>query len=246
MHHGSVILDSSKTTCKYLHRKDLPFFSVDEGIREHASEFTEFYSMVDLYKKTPIKTQHYSEKYYWDKLQFDANLHSMAHYHAYGSGDGDESQSSGKKWRYISAFAGNADAIKAVLYPSLVRRYTQNCGSWTSSYRLMLSLFQEVDIKPYISDKMLYNGHKKNETQELALYEVIFSRFSAIQEYGWHSSLDKFRNAPSNFVDYLINGEFEEFWPTLSETKSEWEKTLIDFAKREGVYFPDSAYAAKN
>ena len=39
LQHDSVIPDPGLITCKYLHRKDLPNFVVDEGVREHAAEF---------------------------------------------------------------------------------------------------------------------------------------------------------------------------------------------------------------
>ena len=48
LQHNSVIRDPDRTTCKYLHRKDLPNFVVHEGIGEHAAEFAGFPLQVSL------------------------------------------------------------------------------------------------------------------------------------------------------------------------------------------------------
>ena len=48
LQHESVIWEPDRTTCKYLHRKDLPYFVVEEGTREHAAEFAGFPFLVSL------------------------------------------------------------------------------------------------------------------------------------------------------------------------------------------------------
>jgi len=62
----SIIRDPGRTTCKYLHRKDLPYFVVDEGVREHAAEFAGFPLLVSLETKEPIEQIRYSEKLRWE------------------------------------------------------------------------------------------------------------------------------------------------------------------------------------
>ena len=69
--HDTVLFYPERTTCKYLHRKDLPRFVVDEGLREHASEFGGFSGIADLLEHKPIERLHYSEKFAWERKQFD-------------------------------------------------------------------------------------------------------------------------------------------------------------------------------
>src|SRR5204862_1963992 len=71
LQHESVIWDPDRTTCKYLHRKDLPYFVVDEGTREHAAEFAGFPFLVSLDAKEPIERIRYSERLRWEKGTFD-------------------------------------------------------------------------------------------------------------------------------------------------------------------------------
>ena len=79
--HNSVILKSELTTCKYLHRKDLPAFVVEEGVREHASEFAFFPAMASLDKLVPVPAVKYSERFAWERGQFSPLLHVLAQYH---------------------------------------------------------------------------------------------------------------------------------------------------------------------
>src|SRR5262245_27949066 len=61
LQYESVIRDPDRTTCKYLHRKDLPCFVVEEGTREHAAEFAGFPLLVSLDTREPIEQIRYSE-----------------------------------------------------------------------------------------------------------------------------------------------------------------------------------------
>src|ERR1700678_3918496 len=69
--HDSVLERPEKSTCKYLHRKDLPRFVVDEGLREHAAEFAGFSGIVSLDTRQPISRKYYSERFAWDHGIFD-------------------------------------------------------------------------------------------------------------------------------------------------------------------------------
>jgi hypothetical protein len=82
--HNSVIWDSYDTTCKYLHRKDLPKFVVDESMREHAAEFAEFSGMVRLHSRQAINLIYYSQKFAWERRIFDPLTNVLAQYHKSG------------------------------------------------------------------------------------------------------------------------------------------------------------------
>ena len=96
--HNSVIPEPGRTTCKYLHRKDLPHFVVDEGLREHAAEFALFPRLVTLEQKEPIERIVYSERYVWERNEFDPLTHALAQYFK-----------TERRWVLIQAFTGSSD-----------------------------------------------------------------------------------------------------------------------------------------
>src|ERR1700677_3448490 len=81
LQYSSVIRDPAVTTCKYLHRKDLPQFVVAEGIQEHAAEFSLFPRLVNLCTKKPIEQIRYSERFIWQQRHFDPLNQAFAQYH---------------------------------------------------------------------------------------------------------------------------------------------------------------------
>ncbi|MEI6260929.1 MAG: hypothetical protein WCR46_13630 [Deltaproteobacteria bacterium] len=115
MKHDTVLFYPKRTTCKYLHRKDLPRFVVDEGLREHASEFAGFSGIVDLVEHKPIERLHYSEKFAWGRKQFDPINQSLAHYHK-----------TKPTWIFLQAMSCGIDGRRALTHASLIRRYMDN------------------------------------------------------------------------------------------------------------------------
>ena len=101
--HSSVIDSPFETTCKYLHRKDLPRFSVDEAIREHAYEFALFPGLATLETKKPIGVIPYSEKYAWEHGQYNPLLNALAQYYK-----------SERSWVFIQAFTGGVDGMRSL------------------------------------------------------------------------------------------------------------------------------------
>jgi len=227
--HESVISEPERTTCKYLHRKDLPRFVVDEGISEHAAEFALFPRLVTLDTRKPLERIAYSEKYYWERHEFDPLFHALAQYFK-----------AKPKWILIQAFTGGTDGRRSLAHASLVRHYMDHCGTWTSSYRLVLGLLEEIDETPYFPEKalLLPNGLSMNERNDDALWDVVFVRLSAIQEYGWHAGLESLVWASD-----AVNGTLASFsWPELQQELSglriEWSEKIISHAKDNGSFFP--------
>ncbi|MBI1209772.1 MAG: hypothetical protein GC191_21135 [Azospirillum sp.] len=229
--HDSVIWHPEDTTCKYLHRKDLPSFLVDEGIREHAAEFAQFSGMARLSRPEPIGRIRYSEKFCWERKKFDPIIHALALYYR-----NDE-----KHWIFIQTFAAGVDGRRSVAYTSLIRRYMNICETWANSYRLVLSFIQEIDSEPQFDEHSLaeiVGGHDQDELRREALWDVVFCRLSTLQEYGWHASLEDLR-----WVTDSLNGSLSNFdWPALKrelmEFKETWTEEIIDHAKRNEVFFP--------
>lgn len=228
--HNSVVAQPAKTTCKYLHRKDLPHFVVDEGIREHAAEFALFPRLVTLDTKQPIERLAYSEKYSWETRKFDPVTHALAQYFKVE-----------RRWVLIQAFTAGTDGRRSLAHASLVRHYMDHCDTWTSSYRLVLGLLEEIDVTPSFTYKSLCipEGSEVEETAEDALWDVVFTRMSAIQEYGWHAGLENLM-----WVSDAVNGALVELnWPQLqselSTHRDQWIEEIISHAQEHDAYFPN-------
>jgi hypothetical protein len=230
LRHSSVIFDSLITTCKYLHRKDLASFVIEEGVREHAAEFAMCPGMANLATKEPIGRIVYSEKFVWERGLFDPLTHAVAQYHK-----------ADRSWIFIQSIATGVDGRRSIAYSSLVRRYVNTCETWTSSYRLFLGFVQEVDSTPIFEPRDLFRQYSKQtleDANQQALWDVVFSRISALQEYGWHASLEELM-----WVTDSLNGALSEFnWDRLkvelAAKRQQWTKLIIDHAQNEGVFFP--------
>jgi hypothetical protein len=229
LQHESVILAPERTTCKYLHRKDLPNFVVDEGTREHAAEFAGFPLLVSLDAKEPLEQVRYSEKFRWEKGAFDPIVHALAQYYRVKP-----------RWRFISAFSGGVDGRHALTHSSLVRHYMDHCGTWKSSLRLILGLVQEIDVEPFFDPRTLVRNSDTSESEAAieATWDVVFARLSALQEYGWHAGLEAVMWASD-----AVNGGLAELdWPLLRKELAShreiWINLIINHAKEHDEFFP--------
>ncbi len=227
--HNSVIPRPDRTTCKYLHRKDLPHFVVDEGIREHAAEFALFPRLVTLDTKEPIERVAYSEKHSWERMEFDPLIHALAQYFK-----------TDRRWVLIQAFSAGADGRRSLAHASLVRHYMDHCGTWTSSYRLVLGLLEEIDETPTFTPKALVptGGSSSDETVNDAVWDVVFVRLSAIQEYGWHAGLETLMWASDAVNGSLVEFDWASLQGELSRLRHEWIREVITHAKAHDAFFP--------
>ncbi len=229
LQHESVVWEPDRTTCKYLHRKDLPYFVVEEGIREHAAEFAGFPFLVSLHEKKSIERIPYSEKLRWEKKSFDPVVHSLAQYYKVQP-----------RWILISALSGGVDGRRSLTHSSLVRHYMYQCNTWKSSYRLVLGLLEEIDIKPQFEPREIVRseGTSDAEAAEEATWDVVFARLNAVQEYGWHAGLETLMWASD-----ALNGSLAELnWPglqaELATHRASWIKLIISSAKKHHEFFP--------
>ena len=185
-------------------------------------------SLVNLFTKEPVGVIRYSERYAWENNQFDPLLNSLAQYYK-----------SERSWVFIQAFSGGVDGLRSLAHASLVRRYMDRCAKWTSSYRLVLSLVQEIDIEPQfeVKDLILSDDFGADEARSQALWDVIFARISGLQEYGWHSGLEYLV-----WVTDELNGALSEFdWmklkTELSSVKLKATDAIIRHARENGGFF---------
>ncbi len=227
LQHNSVITSPEKTTCKYLHRKDLPQFVVNEGISEHAAEFAAFSDLVSLETKTPIQKLKYSERFAWESHNFDPLNHALAQYHK-----------SDPAWVFIQSFSGGLDGRRSLAHAALIRRYMNHCGTWTSSYRLILASLQEIDCKPYFSGDGLREALDLEAARQEALWDVVYSRLSSLQEYGFHAGLEEILWASDSLNGSLVEQDWDGLAKQLHEKRSVWTDLIIKHAKVEEAFFP--------
>jgi hypothetical protein len=231
LQHNSIIHDSDETTCKYLHRKDLPQFVVEESTEEHRREFWHFPYLVSLNTKRPIKPEWYSEKRGWERKDFDPLIFLSSQYHR-----------APRAWVMIQSLSGRVDGRISLLHASMLRRYTSNCGTWTSSYRLILGLIQEFDASPVFSaaDLVVKEGDVADEVNDQAIWEVFFTRLGAIQEYGWHAGVEELLWASDYFGEALITLDWNTLKPELAKKRAAWMTLVMDHAKENGLFFETS------
>ena len=231
LQHDSVIWDSSRTTCKYHFRGDLPWFVVDEARNEHAAEFARFSGLVDLYKKENIDRIFYSERFTWERSQFDSVTNALARYHQ-----------SAKKWIFIEAFSGGVDGRRSVARSCLTRRYMSICNTWRSSFRLTLDIVSQLAVKPEFvpSDVCEERGGP-----EEALWDVVFSKLSLVQEYGWHDGLTDLQWITDS-IDSLTELNWEPIRAQLEQAIPKILGLMFEHAKENRGYFERAPVAPED
>ncbi|MFP4474844.1 MAG: hypothetical protein ACLFOY_04745 [Desulfatibacillaceae bacterium] len=228
LRHASVLPDPVRTTCKYLHRKDLPRFLVDEGIREHAAEFAGFSGMADLLEHTPVGRVPYSERFVWESRTFDPVTQSLAQYYK-----------AEPRWVLIQGMSGGVDGRRSLAHGSLVRRYMDTCGTWRSSYRFVLALIEELPVTPVFRDADLNaDGQAPDaDMHREALWDVFFNRLSAIQEYGFHAGQEALMWATDSLNGGLASLDWKSLSNELEDKSREWTGLVIRQADEENVFF---------
>ncbi len=222
LQHNSVIREPRTTTCKYLRRKDLPWFVVDEARSEHAGEFSGFGGLVGLYTQEAIKPAYYSERFAWESGSFDSLTNALARYHL-----------SVRKWIFIESLTAGVDGRRAVAQASLTRRYMATCDTWRSSFRLTLDVVHQLASKPAFLARDLYEG---GNGEEDALWDVVFSRLALIQEYGWHAGLAELQWISDSLASLRtfswepLRGELEQSIPKILDL-------IFHHARENGAYF---------
>ena len=226
--HDSVISDPDRTTCKYLHRKDLPRFVVDEGLREHAGEFAGFSGMADLVEHKPVDKLQYSEKFAWTNNQYDPINQGLAQYHK-----------AKPAWIFLQAISGGIDGRRSLTHASLVRRYMDNCGSWKSSYRFMLAVVKDLGNTPFFQNTDLYADEKyiDDEVIKDAVWDVFFTKLSGVQEYGFHSGIEKLMWSTDELNGSLASLDWTGLRRELEIKVPEWIELIIKSAIDEGEFF---------
>ncbi|WP_131196767.1 hypothetical protein [Lichenihabitans psoromatis] len=114
-----------------------------------------------------------------------------------------------------------------------------NCDTWVSSYRLVLALVQSIGSPTaFQASDVLEEG---NDAVTNATWDLFFVRISGLQEYGFHSGLEKLIWATDALGSAFIELDWSAMQVVLTEMRSIWTETIIRHAKDEGEFFPDRA-----
>lgn len=222
--HRSVLKNPERTTCKYLSRKDLPSFVVDEGVKEHAYEYASYSTIVDMPSGQSVDRIFYSEKHAWLSGSYDALTQILAH-----------SAKIKPTWRFVESISGGVDGRRLLAHSSLVRRYMANCGTWRSSYRFALSAIKEVSQRPFFTNSDLLDGNTADEAE----WDVLFARISCVQEYGFHSGIEELMWATDQVGEALTEFDLSRVREELNKKSLEWVDLVIRHATDNRAFFPD-------
>lgn len=226
--HGSVLEHPSRTTCKYLHRKDLPRFLVAEGVAEHAQEFALYPGPADLATREPVAIVPYSERAAWEDGRYNPLLNALA-----------IDPEIERPRTFIQAFTGGLDGMRSLAHASLVRGYMDRRSRWSKSYRLVLALVQEIDVEPRFEAADLLgvavDGPENARTQ--ALWDVVFSRIAGLQEYGWHSGLEGLVWVTDTLGEGLADLDWDKLKVDLAAARPKITEAILRHARDNGGFF---------
>ncbi|MBB2165169.1 hypothetical protein HLH26_11605 [Gluconacetobacter sp. 1b LMG 1731] len=218
--HDSVIKDSGITTCKYLRRKDLAMFLVEESIEEHEEEYSKYNGIVNIYSKEKISKIKYSEHYCWENDLFDSLNNHIARYHK-----------SDKKWLFIQGMTPGVDGRRSIAQTSLTRRYMYRCGTWKSSVRIATDIISTLPQKPLFSEADTLDEQNTND----ALWDVIFGKLAFIQEYGKLAHIDDVTWATDS-VEHMETLNWEMVKESLKKIVQPLIDSILGHAKNSGIF----------
>jgi hypothetical protein len=109
----------------------------------------------------------------------------------------------------------------------------RHCDSWTSSYRLILEQVEEVAEQVVVTPKQLVDGADNDD----AMWEVLFCRLSAVQEFGWHAGLAALKHPLNGASEKVAEGDWSGAYAAMAPQVPKWRHLIINRAKAAGVYF---------
>lgn len=223
--HKSVLRSPSEMTCKYLTRKDLPSFVVDESVKEHAYEFATYSSIVDTTTMRLAPKAFYSERHAWVSHSFDALTMTLS------------SADRVKPTRlFVESLAGGVDGRRSLAHASAVRRYMANCGTWRSSYRLVLSLVQGFQDPPFFA---VHDLESPETDQDDAVWDLFFVRISGVQEYGFHAGIEPLMWVTDSLGESFNTLDWKGLFSQITNLSNIWIESIISHAKDEGQFFQE-------
>jgi hypothetical protein len=126
-------------------------------------------------------------------------------------------------------------------YAAFVRRYMDTCETWRSSYRLVLALVDEIDQEPAFGSREILTGQDDGAIGfDDARWDVVFTRISGLQEYGYHAGISSIMWAPDSLNGGLSELNWQSLRPELTKMREIWTNEILDHARTNGVFFPSA------
>ncbi|WP_437663870.1 hypothetical protein [Sorangium sp. So ce1182] len=216
---GSIIEQPERTTCKYLHRKDLPMFLARRGIQEHEDEFSQLVYMADLQTHDPLVPRPYDSDGMFGAERLDTTTRAVAAYHALDSAPDATAQR--RDWT-LATFAGAADGRKAMTHASLVRRMLTSGGLTRIWTRRVLDLLDEIDTDVLFRAADLLEG----DGAAAARWEVAHARLSCIQEFGWHAAEERLMYPMMELGAHVAEEDWNGFLLALGRLKESFRERV--------------------
>ena len=82
-------------------------------------------------------------------------------------------------------------------------------------------------------------GDVENSVDE-ARWDVVFTRISALQEFGYHAGISSIMWATDSLNGGLSNLDWRLLQPELSKMRLTWTNEILDHARTNNVFFPES------
>lgn len=216
---GSVIEQPEQTTCKYLHRKDLPMFLARQATQEHQDELSQLAYMADLETHELLVPRPYDSDGMLEAERLDAPTRAVAAYHRLDTAPDATAQ---RRDLTLATFAGAADGRKAMTHASLVRRMFTGGGPTRIWTRRVLDLLDEID-----SD-VLFRAVDLLESGDVAAarWEVAHTRLSCVQEFGWHAADEQLMYPMMELGGHVADEDWSGFLVALGRLKESFRERV--------------------
>jgi len=217
---GTIVEDPERTTCKHLHRKDLPMFLVREATEEHAEELSGAVAMADSTTHAKIAPRA-PDPPQVERLALTTR--AVAEYHAAASAP---EATPMRRVLLLATFAGAAEAGRALAHACLVRRAM--LGDLPRSLWLppVLDLVQELD-RPLIVDAGDRVGAAGAPEQTAALWETGLARLSGLQEYGRHAAVETLEYPMQELGASVADQDWAGFLRALGRLKQGFREQVL-------------------
>ncbi|WP_437718782.1 hypothetical protein WMF45_21640 [Sorangium sp. So ce448] len=217
---GSVIERPEQTTCKYLHRKDLPMFLARGGIQEHEDEFARLTYMADLGTRDVLIPRPYDSDDMLEADRLDPATRAVAAYHALDSAPDATAQ---RRDLTLATFAGAGDGRKAMTHANLVRRNVNSGGLTRIWPRRVLDLVDEIDSDVLFRAADLLEA----DGAVAARWEVAHARLSCLQEFGWHVAEEQLMYPMMELGAHVAEDDWNGFLLALGRLKKRFRECIV-------------------
>ncbi|HEU4410439.1 MAG TPA: hypothetical protein VFS43_34610 [Polyangiaceae bacterium] len=214
---GALLKQPDRTTCKYLHRKDLPHFLVREAQVEHEAEFAANRALADVETHDDVPASAFDDRALPRAERIDPVTRAVANYYTLAAAP---TVPLTRRSRLITLFAGSRDARRASAHACLVRGMgdPQSRHEW---FRRILGLIEEVDIEFVVSPSDLIGSGEASKAD--VQWEIANIRLAAVQEYGWHLGREELKFPLNSELEALAaDQKWDGFMAKLGELKGEW------------------------